>query len=52
MKLTFVNMDSDTTHYNPDSKDVKIEARKQAGGYEMGFLYRDTGGVQAGMEFH
>jgi hypothetical protein len=50
--LVFVNMDSDTKNYNPDSKVPKLEARKQAGGWEIGFLFQDTGGVQVGMEFH
>jgi hypothetical protein len=51
VKLTFVSLDSNDKGFNPDSKDPKIEARKQAGGYEIGFLYRDTGGVQGGIEF-
>jgi hypothetical protein len=50
--LTYVSMDSDDKGYNPDSKDVKVEARKQGAGWEIGFLYRDTGGIQAGSEFH
>lgn len=52
VNITFVNMDADTKSYNPDSKNTKIEARKQgANAWEIGFLYQDTGGVQAGMEF-
>lgn len=49
--LAFRNMDSDTKRYSPDSKDPKLEARKQGSGWEIGFLYRDLNGVNGGIEF-
>lgn len=49
--LVFQKMDTDAKNYWPDSKDPKIEARKQGPGWEIGFLYRDTNGVNGGIEF-
>jgi hypothetical protein len=49
--LTFQKMDADTKNYSPDSKEPKIEARRQGSSWEIGFLYRDTGGIQGGIEF-
>jgi len=49
--LVFQKMDSDTKGYSPDSKDPKIEIRREGSGWEIGFLYRDTNGVQGGIEF-
>jgi hypothetical protein len=49
--LTFVEMTGDTQHYSPDKNRPKLEARKQAAGWEMGLITTDDQGVMGGVEF-
>ncbi len=51
VSLTFVRMDSDSTTYSPDRNAVKIQARKQTAGWQIGFNSTDNNGVTGGAEF-
>lgn len=49
--MTFQTISGDTAGYSPDKNNPKIEARKQAGGWEIGLLTTDNNGVMGGVEF-
>lgn len=49
--LTFLEMTGDTQSYSPDKNRPKLEARKQAGGWEIGLITTDDQGVMGGVEF-
>lgn len=49
--MVFQSMTGDTKNYSPDKNRPKIEARKQAAGWEIGLLTTDTNGVMGGVEF-
>lgn len=51
LPLVFEKMDSNDTSYAPDKNNVKIEARKQASGWQIGFLATDNNQVMGGVEF-
>ena len=49
--MVFQSISGDTQSYSPDKNRPKIEARKQAGGWEIGLLTTDNNGVMGGVEF-
>jgi hypothetical protein len=49
--LTFQSMSGDTQNYSPDKNNPKMEARKQASGWEIGLITTDNNGVMGGVEF-
>ena len=49
--LVFQKMDADTKSYSPDRNAPKIQARKQATGWQIGLLTTDNNGVSGGVEF-
>lgn len=49
--LVFQSISGDTQSYSPDKNNPKIEARKQAGGWQIGLLTTDNNGVMGGVEF-
>lgn len=49
--LVYEKMDSDDNSYAPDKNKPKLEARKQADGWQIGFLASDNNGVMGGVEF-
>ena len=51
VNLTFESMTGDTQNYSPDKNKPLLEARKQAGGWELGLVTTDNNGVMGGVEF-
>lgn len=51
VSLVFQSMSGDTQNYSPDKNRPKIEARKQATGWEIGLITTDNNGVMGGVEF-
>ncbi|MFT3768343.1 MAG: hypothetical protein QM820_23080 [Minicystis sp.] len=49
--LVFQSISGDTQSYSPDKNKPKIEARKQASGWEIGLLTTDNNGIMGGVEF-
>jgi hypothetical protein len=52
LAIVYQSISGDTQSYNPDRINPRIEARKQAGGWEIGLTTTDAKGVMGGVEFH
>lgn len=49
--MMFSSMTGDTEGYSPDKNNPKLQARKQASGWEVGLTTTDNNGVMGGVEF-
>lgn len=49
--MTFQSISGDTQAYSPDKNNPQIQARKQAGGWEIGLITTDNNGIMGGVEF-
>jgi len=49
--MIFQSISGDTKSYSPDRNRPKLEARKQASGWEIGLITTDNNGVMGGVEF-